>query len=494
MLWARYQNYLKQNNKVKAFGFSSALCGAGVVIFFAGLVGILTGLNETYEQFYILAGIVFMLLGGFGCVFFRSRAVIHSKVFLSTSMIGLVSFLAVMYLAFWLSGEFGSLDNVLLEVSSAFTVTNLSLIKDPQALGQGLLVLRSLTQWVAGFGAIVFFSILLPSFVGSQARDRLEQANVLRNFKAIFGVYLGATILLLFGYAVAGMSWFDALTHSWTTISTGGFSNYSDGLAHFNSGVQWVAAIGMFIGGFRLILFFRALRGQPGVLWRSIEVRVYVLVVAISTLLVVLGEGEGIRRSFFSVVSALSGTGFYLENWVGFSFGLQVLLLMLIATGTMSGTPAGGFGLTRAIEAMQYIYRELYIQIHPKAVFRIKMGKHIVGESELSQTQSFQFFYLGTLILGMFLLAQFGTDFYSAIGGAVTAFASMGPSVGDSFVSPETLAELPRPARGVLSGLMLIGRVSIFPIMIVIFEVWERIRRGTKFKLQSLKKHKVERI
>lgn len=485
MLWARYQNYLRQNSKNNAFGFSIALLAAGVILLVSGLFGTFTGVSETYEELYLLFGCTFSILGMAGSGLLRNREIIAPKALLSSSMIGLGSFIAIIYFAFWMSQEFGALDDVLLEATSAFTVTNLSLIKNPQDLGQGLLVLRSLTQWVGGLGAIFFFSNLLPSFVRSKSRDydhATHKFNSLKNFKATLGIYVGATALIMVGYVLAGMSWFDGVTHSWATISTGGFSNYTNGLQHFDSvAIEWIASIGMLVGGVRLILFFWALRGAPGTLWRSLEVRIYALVIFVATVFLILGDGDGIRRSFFSAISAISGTGFRLENWSEFSFGLQVMLLMLIATGTMSGTPAGGFGLTRAIEAVQYIYRELYIQLHPKALFRVKMGKHILGESGLSQTQTFQFFYLGALVTGIFLLAQFGADTISAIGGAITAFASMGPSIGEYFVDAESLGSLPRPARGVLSAMMLIGRVSIFPIMILLFSFWERLRTGVKF-------------
>ncbi len=424
---------------------------------------------ETFEQLHLTYGVMCVLSGLIGAAFFARKTVVEPKSILSAALIAIGTFLGVIYFAFWITGKFGSLDDVLLEAVSAITTTNLSLVNNPQELGQGLLFLRAATQWVGGLGAICFFSILLPVFT----RGR-ENAN--NPLKAVLSIYFAVTAILIVAFVLAKMSWFDAITHSFTTISTGGFSNYTNGLSHFNSAsVEWIAVAGMFVGGIRPVLLWWGLRRSPVVLWRSLEMRIYVLVVLSVSLILFLSDGDGLRRSFFSVTSAISGTGFFLENWAGFGFGLQILVLVLIATGTMSGTAAGGFGLTRATESVQYIYRELYTQLHPKAVFKVKMGSDVLNESGLSQTQSFQFFYLGALIVGTFALAQSGADLVSAIGGTITAFASMGPSIGEFFSDSASLAELPRPARAVLSVMMLVGRVSIFPIMILLFAFVERL-------------------
>ena len=287
------------------------------------------------------------------------------------------------------------------------------------------------------------------------------------------------------------MGFFDAITHSFTTISTGGFSNYADGIAHFDSAaVEWVAIGGMFVAGISPALLFWVLRGSPGVLWRSLEMRIYASVIFIVSLFLVLGDGEGIRRSVFSVVSAISSTGFYLEDWGRFGFGLQMLLILVIATGTMSGTPGGGFGITRAIEAVGYIYRELLTQLHSKVIFKVKVGSQVVGEGSLSNMQSFQLFFVGAVALGTFALAQFGADLTSAISGSITALATMGPGIGDIFSASELgdvgggIAGLSRPARATLSVLMLVGRISIFPLMFLLYRWWIRTLEGARAKIR----------
>ncbi len=454
----------------------------------SGLVGAATDGVRSYEVLYLVLSAALLLLGfaGFKWVSKATSLSAQPKSIYSSALLSLVIFLGVAYLAMWMSGAFGKLDDVWLEAVSAVTATNLTVVKNPESLDHGVLFLRAICQWIGGFGAFCFFGILLPLFTrGRETREhgkqigssRIINASLYESAKSIFKIYLGASGLIIIGYLAVGLGTFDAVTHAFTTISTGGFSNYGDGLAHFDSaGVEWIAAIGMFVAGIRPALILWVMRGSPGVLWRSLEMRIYTLVLALVTLFFVLGEGEGVRRSFFSAVSAISGTGFYLENWSVYGFGLQMLLILLIATGTMSGTAGGGLGLTRGIEAVRYLYRELVIQLHPRSVFKVKIGNQVVREDSLANTQSFQFLFLSALGLGAFLLAQTGASLVDAASGAVTAFSTMGPGIGDVFSEPAGIAELPRPARAVLTMLMLAGRISIFPLMIWAYRSWEKIQ------------------
>ncbi len=454
----------------------------------SGIVGVASDSVRTYEVLYLVLAAVFSLLGFAG---FRWMSKIdslpgQSKSIQSSALLSLVIFLGITYLAMWMSGAFGQLDDVWLEAVSSVTATNLTAVKSPESLERGILFLRAICQWIGGIGAFCFFGVVLPLFIrGREMREygkqigssRIISTSLYGGVKSVIKIYLGASGLIIIGYLAAGLGIFDAVTHGFTTISTGGFSNYGDGLAHFNSaGVEWVAAWGMFIAGIRPALILWMMRGSPGVLWRSLEMRIYFLVLTVVTLFFVLGEGDGIRRSFFSTASAISGTGFYLENWAVYGFGLQVLLILLIATGTMSGTAGGGFGLTRAIEATRYLYRELVIQLHPRAVFKVKIGNQVVQEESLANTQSFQFLFLSALGMGAFLLAQTGASLIDAASGAVTAFSTMGPGIGDVFSEPSGITGLPRPARAVLTILMLAGRISIFPLMIWAYRSWERIQ------------------
>ncbi len=461
----------------------------------SGLVGLATGSRETYEIIYLILG-PFLLLAellGTGASRRNSQFLdIQRRSVLGASIASLLSFLGLLILAFWLSGKFGGLNNILLEAVSGVTATNLTTV-NPEEMEQGVLFMRAFSQWAGGFGAICFFSALLPVFTrGREHREygkqigstKTERVNFYRNISQIFYVYSAASLLLFVGYQLTEMGFFDAVTHSFTTISTGGFSNYSDGLAHFgSSSVEWIAISGMLVAGITPAFLVWIVRGSPGVLWRSPEMRFYVLIIFFATLTLSLTAGEGVRQPLFSVTSAVSSTGFYLQDWAGFGFGLQMMMLLIIATGTMSGTAGGGFGLTRALEAVSYIYREIVSQLHSKVVFKIKIGRQVVGEESLANTQSFQFFFIGSIALGAFLLAQFGLDFVSAVSGAVSALATMGPGIGDIFSAEavsdsQSIAGLSAPVRATLSVLMLVGRISIFPIMILFFRLSERVRQG----------------
>ena len=464
----------------------SALIGSGGLLFISGLIG---GLD--YYGF-LIAGAIWVGIGllGLGSIELPKNRPIRSVI--AAALAGLATLLVTAFIPLAAVDIFEGLDGTLLEAVSGITAANLSVLENVELLDNSILFWRASIQWMGGFGALCFLAILLPLFVESrelgEADKRFSSTQVImpsikKTFRQIAEVYLAGTLILAVAYRIAGMGVFDAVTHSFTTISTGGFSNYSDGLAHFNSSaVQWVAVFGMFAAGIRPTLLWWALRRTPTAFWRSIELKVYFLVLAAVSLIVILVENGGIRESLFSTTSAVSGTGFFLQDWGGWHSGLQALMLFAIATGAMAGTAGGGFRMRRAIEAVRYVYRELVIQLHPKAIYKVKMGSQVIGEANLSQMQTFQHFFLLAAFLGAFGLAQFGADLTSAIGGAFSALSTMGPSIGELFSTPEALAELPRPARGVLIVMMLIGRLAIYPLLLMAWYGMERLSRGIRIK------------
>lgn len=386
----------------------------------------------------------------------------------------------VVYLA---SGEVDRIDDAIFESMAGFTTTSLTVV-DPEALSTWLLSWRAVTQWLGGAGALVFALVVVPTFGGQR---RLSEVAEGRGRRAVLAstwshgarrvavAYVGFTASVIVAYALAGMGVFDAVTIGLTTASTGGFSNYRDSFAHFDSAaIEWVGAGAMSLAGMSIAALVWLVRGQVQALWRSTELKLYVGLILGSTVLVAAwtwidtgGGVETIRESFFAVASAISTTGFRVADWGHWVAAPQTLLLLLIGVGSMAGSAGGGFRVLRVLEIVGIVRRELVLQLHPRAVVPVKVSGAVASEASLTRVHNFQILWVLAAAFGVFGIAALGGDLLTAVSGSISALATTGPALGDlsGFADATVLAA---PARGVLIALMFLGRLSIYPVVVVI--------------------------
>lgn len=235
----------------------------------------------------------------------------------------------------------------------------------------------------------------------------------------------------------------------------------------------------MFFAGINGALLFRALRGSVGSLWKSVEFRVYLALVAAAGVVGLIwsdisGWETRLREVFFAVTSAVSTTGFRVVDWGLWNAGLQMMILLLMATGAMAGSASGGFQLLRATEATHYLYREISNYASPVA--RPATVRHAyLGDQPLSRMQAFQFIYLATAAVGAVGLACFGNDVVTSISSSISSLATMGPALGD--LGPLQDANLvSRPERFLLALLMLLGRMFIYPVLLIVGTLFVKSR------------------
>ncbi|WP_419925679.1 TrkH family potassium uptake protein [Candidatus Poriferisocius sp.] len=387
---------------------------------------------------------------------------------------------AIVYLA---SGEVGRADDALFESVAGFTTTSLTVL-DPEALPAWLLSWRATTQWLGGAGALAFALVVVPTFGGQR---RLSEVAEGRGRRAVLSstwshttrrvalAYVGFTAAVIAAYAAAGMGPFDAATFGLATASTGGFANYRDSFAHFDSAaVEWVGAWAMGLAGMSVAALVWLARGQVRALWRSTELKVYAALTLVSTTLVAAwtwrdagGGADTIRQSFFTVTSAMSTTGFRVTDWGGWVTAPQTLLLLLIGVGSMAGSAGGGFRLLRVIQILGIVRRELVLQLHPRAVVPVKVSGAVVSAGSLTRVHNFQILWVLAAAVGVFGIASLGGDLPTAMSGSISALATAGPGLGElsGFADATALAA---PARAVLMALMFLGRLSIYPVVVVV--------------------------
>jgi len=400
-------------------------------------------------------------------------------------------------LPYLLTGSIPGIVPAIFESMSGFTTTGASVVTEIEALPHGVLFWRSFTQWLGGMGIIVLAIAILPFLgVGGMQLFRAEvpgptperlQPRVTQTAKLLWAVYFGLTVLQALLYLLGGMDLFDAVTHAFTTLSTGGFSTRNASMAAFTSPyVQWVTIAFMYLAGINFALHFRAAAGKfeyhRDVEWRFFTLVVLVVGLVVSVVNLVSGSGSGLestlRAGFFQVVSIVTSTGFVSEDYALWVPAAQVLLFGLFFVGGMAGSTSGGVKTIRVLLILKQTWMELRKHLHPKAILLARVGRRVVKEDVLANVIGFFVLYLLLAMVGTVALAFLGLDLLSAIGASLATIGNVGPGWGA--VGPvENYGGLGSPALGLLTFLMLVGRLEIYTVLLLLMpETWRRVRRA----------------
>ena len=399
-------------------------------------------------------------------------------------------------LPYLFTGAIPGLTDAFFETVSGFTTTGASLIPDPGQLSHGILFWRSLTQWLGGMGIIVLFVAVLPLLgVGGMELARAESpgANPDRltprfqdTAKRLWLIYVALTLLEVLLLLWAGdMNLFQAVNHSLTTMSTGGFGTEGTSIAGFGPSTQWVLIVFMAMAGVSFSLHYRALF-HPSRYLRHEEFRVYffmVLGAAACLAIVLANQGTGweqaVRDGAFTAVSIVTTTGFSTADFGAWIPPLQVLLLILMTAGGMAGSTAGGVKSFRIKILAHTAITELRRVIHPRGMFLVRLNRQVVSIDFIRGI--FSFFVLYTFLLGAGSVIFNATELYfgssdmvTSVSAVVASLGNIGPGLGE--VGPASnYALVSIPGKWVLSMLMIVGRLEILPILIFFIpSVWRK--------------------
>lgn len=408
-----------------------------------------------------------------------------------------LAMIAASTLSYELLGTFAHADDSLFESVAGFTTTASTVLDDPQRVARGVLAWRAGTQWLGGLGALLFVVAVLPSIgvggldvtsagyrhSGTSLRSHRNLA-IMRRLLTLYGAFTAAGVVL---YLAAGMGPFDAVTYAATTISTGGFANQAGSFSHFESGVvEWAGFGGMVLGGANMALLYRTIRHRDlrGAM-RSFELRAYLTAIVAGGAVVTLTTSpaggithESLRQAYFHVASAISTTGHWVgQGWGPWATGPQVLLLAIMGVGAMSGSAGGGFRQVRALALVGYLRRELVLQLHPRAVAAVRVGRRPVSEELVGRMIGYQAQYLVVAGVGAVVIAALGAELVTAITGAISALANVGPGLAGLEPGAGGVRTLARPARAALLPLMLLGRLEIAPVLVGVGMTATGVRR-----------------
>ena len=395
-------------------------------------------------------------------------------------------------LPFVLSGDIPSYLNALFETVSGFTTTGASILENPEVLSRGCMFWRLFTHWIGGMGVLVFIAAILP--VSGAHYIHIMRAEVpgptvskimprvRQTARILYLIYLSLTLMecvfLLFG----GMSFYDAILHSFATAGTGGFSTQAASIAGFNSVyIEMVISVFMLLFGCNFNLFYLIILGQGLQALKSEEFRIYLGIVISSVILIAVNIASmagsfitGLRYSFFQVASIITTTGFSsfdFDRWPEFSRWILVLLMFI---GGCAGSTAGGLKVSRIIIMIKSYMAELKRLVVPSRVVTVRLEKKPVEIEKMRGIHVFFATYMAITAICILILSLNGMDMITNITASVACISNVGPGL--SGVGPTCSYFLFSPLSKItLIAEMLLGRLEIFPLLLLFSpSIWKR--------------------
>ncbi len=390
-------------------------------------------------------------------------------------------------LPYFMSNAIPSFTDAYFESISGFTTTGASIVSNIEGLHPATLLWRSLTQWLGGMGIIVFALAIIPYLnIGGMGIFQAEvpgptaeklTPRIQDTAKVLWMVYLIFTVALILLLWAGGMTFFDAVCHSFTTMSTGGFSTKNNSVSGFNSPyIEWVLVIFMVIAGINFALHYRFL--FKGLKFKTYtqdsELGFYFLIIifcvtSVSVTIFIQQGGEffkTIRDVCFSVASILTTTGFGTADYELWPIYGQFILMFIMLMGGCAGSTAGGIKSVRLMLVLKYMYTEVLKLLHPNLIRTVKMRHAVVDRYVLANILGFIFIYTGVMVVSILLVSFEVKDMVTAIGSVIASLSNIGPGFGT--VGPtENYAHLGNFTKWILSLDMVMGRLEILTILIL---------------------------
>lgn len=384
---------------------------------------------------------------------------------------------------FLLAGVFSSPLDALFEAMSGFTTTGATLINDVDGQSSGILLWRSLSQWIGGVGIVVLVVAIAPisgpslqrafyaEFSGV-ASDRLTP-RITDTAKIVAGIYLLLTLAAALAYLLAGMGAFDAINHSMTTLATGGFSTLDASIGGFDSlPIELVAVSFMIIAGVNFAFYWRAVRGGS-LMPQAAEVRAYLIILAVAIVGITItlvayddfqGGTEAFRAALFDVTSIMTGTGYTTADFDSWNELARIGMLFLMFIGGCAGSTSGGMKVSRVILLAKTAKQEIERQSQPSAVQVLRLGGRSFPEEVRRAVLAFFLLYMIIFGFGVLAFAASGLEPASALGAATASLNIIGPGIGDVGAA-NNFGAVPPAGRVVAIVLMLTGRLEIFTVV-----------------------------
>ena len=438
------------------------------------------------DSSFISSGIITII---FGILFFLSNLDHDKKLNLPQAF--LLTALS------WLSiAIFGSLpfifSNLSLDITDAFfesmsgiTTTGSTIITNLEAAPKSILIWRAFLQWLGGIGIIVMAITLMPIMnVGGMQLFKISSNDtaekILPKSKEIslrlILIYLVLTFSCALFYKIFGMNFFDSLTHSMTTIATGGFSNYNQSIGYFNSTlIETTSMIFILLGSLPFIAYLKFLNGDKKIFYSDTQIKTFFKIVFFSIVilfiyLLILKQSlleVSLRSIAFNVISILTGTGYVTQDFNQWGNFPLIFFLILMFIGGCAGSTACGIKIFRIQLLYNFLINQLKKIIYPRGVFIIKYDKNNIDDKFMSSVISFIFLYIVIFFILTAILSLTGLDFITSISGAATSISNVGPGLGEIIGPNGNFSSLSNSSKWALSLGMILGRLELFAILVL---------------------------
>lgn len=463
-------------------GLFLCILGAGMLL--PALVDLYAG-NDDWRVFFISMMITLF----FGGIMVLSNATGGAQMTINRKQGFLMIVMAWVLLSLfsavplWLSGNLDLTDAVF-EAVSGITTTGATVMTGLQDQPPGILLWRSILQWLGGIGVVLMAMSVMPFLkVGgmqlfesemTESEKALPRAG--RMVASIGGIYVVLSAACVILYYIAGMNAFDALTHAMTTISTGGFSTYDTSFSHYHEPwIEIVAITFMILGGLPFVLYLKAASGNFEPFLLDTQVRWFLSILAGAIMIMVIYHaiardtpvGQSLLPVAFNVVSVMTGTGFMNDDFNAWGALPVSIFFFLMFIGACAGSTTCGIKIFR----FQILYAIAIVQVkrllYPNGVFVPYYNNRPVPDGVPASVMSFFFLFAVTFAASAMALAFVGLDFMTAMSGAATAISNMGPGLGDIIGPTGTFQPLPDSAKWILIISMIVGRLEIFTVLVL---------------------------
>jgi len=377
-----------------------------------------------------------------------------------------------------------SFTDAFFESMSGITTTGSTILDKIEVASKGVLIWRALLQWLGGIGIVVMAITILPLLnIGGMSLFKSEGAEfekILPSSKEIAlvcaKIYLALTAICAFSFYLYGMSVFDAIAHSFTTISTGGFSTYTDSLGHFDSvPIEIITIIFMICGSVPFLTYLKFIKGDIFVFYKDPQIKGFLIFLFWSSIIIITycyffvkdSLPHNIRESLFNIVSITTGTGFTTEDFGSWGNFTSFFFIMLMLVGGCTASTTCGIKIFRFQILNLFIKKQIKQIIYPNGVFPMKYRGEIIGDTVVTSVLTFVFLYIFSFFILIALLSFSGLDFITSLSAAATSISNVGPGIGDVVGPNGSFKYLPDITKWYLSFAMLLGRLEFFTVLVL---------------------------